>query len=249
MSEARGIREASTPVARGARRCEIIGHRGSPREAPENSLASFERALAHGVDAVELDTHVTADGVAVVHHDPIIGAGEHPRIAGRAIAGLTWAQLDAGRNDDRAPAPRLADVLDLVAGSAVVYVELKGSHIESAVIDCIQASRAECAVHAFDHRAVARARTLRPDLRTGILLDARLVDPVSAMRDAGATDFWQQWKMIDEDLVTAIHEAGGKVIAWTVNDADAAASLIALGIDGLCTDVPGLMMHLTTSGS
>ncbi len=248
MTEAPDPRDRQHPAAAPPTGpAEIIGHRGSPREAPENTLASFERALSRGVDAIELDTHATSDGVVVVHHDPVMGLGEHPAIAGKAITSLSWSQLHAARRDDSSAAPRLADVLDLVGSRAVAYIELKGPHIEELVIACIDDSRSDSAVHAFDHRAVARVRTLKPELRTGILLEARLVDPVAAMREAGATDFWQQWKMIDEDLVTAIHDAGGRVIAWTVNDRDIAASLLAMGVDALCSDLPDIVQRLTST--
>ena len=222
----------------------IIGHRGSPREAPENTIASFERALAHGVDGIELDVHATADGVVVVHHDAVMAPAGSALHAGRAIASLTWRELAAGRGDDMSPAPRLSDVLALIGDRSMAYVEIKGAGIESAVVECIEGARTECAVHAFDHRSVARVRTLAADLRVGILLEARLVDPLSALRDAGATDFWQQWTRIDEDLVAAVHGAGGRVIAWTVNDGGAAAELVRIGVDGICTDVPGEMRRL-----
>ena len=222
---------------------EIIGHRGSPREAPENTIASFERALAHGVDAIELDVHATSDGVVVVHHDAVIAGAPAASDAGRAIASLTWRDIAAG-NEGASAVPRLGDVLALIGDSAIAYVEIKGAGIESAVVECIANGRTQCAVHSFDHRSVARVRTLAPGLRTGILLEARLVDPIAALRDAGATDFWQQWTRIDEDLVAAVHDSGGRVIAWTVNHADVAATLLQMGVDGICTDLPAEMRRL-----
>lgn len=229
-----------------ARTVEVIGHRGSPREAPENTIASFERALGHGVDGIELDVHATSDGTVVVHHDPVFAVTADPSVAGRAIASLTWREIAVSARGAEAPAPKLSDVLELIGDRAVVYVEIKGALIEPAVVECIERSRSECAVHAFDHRSIARVRTLAPGLRAGILLEARLVDPIAALRDAGATDFWQHWTRIDEDLVAAVHGAGGRVIAWTVNDTGAAAELARIGVDGLCTDVPGDMRRLNS---
>jgi glycerophosphoryl diester phosphodiesterase len=52
----------------------IIGHRGAPRDHPENTLAAFLRALELGATGVELDVHVTGDGVVVVHHDFAVAA-------------------------------------------------------------------------------------------------------------------------------------------------------------------------------
>ena len=50
-------------------RPRVFGHRGAMGYAPENTFASFERAVEIGVDAIELDVHLTADGEVVVIHD------------------------------------------------------------------------------------------------------------------------------------------------------------------------------------
>lgn len=62
---------------------KIIGHRGAKGLAPENTLASFKKALEHGVDEIELDVRVTLDNVAVVQHDPTLHdpAGGHLEVA------------------------------------------------------------------------------------------------------------------------------------------------------------------------
>ena len=227
---------------------EIIGHRGAPREARENTLASFDRALALGADGIELDVHGSADGVVFAHHDPIFPADAPAAVAGRAIAELQSSELvDAYHGSDEAP-PRLDAILDLIGVRAVVYVEIKGTGIERAVVDVIVASRTTCAVHAFDHRSVRRVRELAPRMRTGILLEARLIDPGAALGTAGASDYWQRWTMIDCDLVTAVHRAGGRVIAWTVNDVADAEALVAMGVDAICTDLPGVMRRAGGAG-
>jgi glycerophosphoryl diester phosphodiesterase len=64
------------------------------------------------------------------------------------------------------------------------------------------------------------------------------------MRDAGARDLWQQWELIDELLIDRVHEDGGRVIAWTVNGSEVAERLLRWGVDGICTDFPGVMRPL-----
>jgi glycerophosphoryl diester phosphodiesterase len=208
---------------------ELIGHRGAPRERPENTIASFLRAIDLGADAIELDVHATRDGVVVVHHDFLVQE--------RPITDLTAAEVAAIRVSGE-PIPTLADVLDTVGSRATVYVELKGRAIEQRVIAALARSSTAHTVpiHSFDHRAVARARALQPTLTGGILLVSYLVEPERALRAAGARDYWQEWTMIDENLVRTIHAAAGRVIAWTVNDPDQARRLVALGVDGICTD-------------
>lgn len=217
---------------------EIIAHRGTPREHPENSLPGFARALALGADAIELDVHVTADGVPVVHHDAELGTGPH---AGRAIAKLTLAEVQATALAPSVTVPTLAEVCALAAGRATVYVEVKARDAEEAVARTLGDRGPRAPVHSFDHRVSRRVRDLLPTTPVGVLSTSYLVDTVAAMRAANARDLWQHWTMVDAALVRAVHAANGRVIVWTVNDVDAARALVTLGVDGLCTDVPGAM--------
>jgi glycerophosphoryl diester phosphodiesterase len=227
---------------------EIIAHRGASRQRRENTLAAFERAFALGADAIELDVHATADGVVVVHHDPVLGA-DAGALAGRAIASLRAAEVQGGDAAAETRIPSLDEVLSLVNGRATVYVEIKGAGIESRVVDAIARSPgrgARCAVHSFDHRAARRARELSGgvvagEIPAGILLVSRPIDPVAVMRAAGARDLWQHWELLDADLVAAVHGADGRVVAWTVNDPTVARAFATMGVDGICTDVPDLM--------
>ena len=218
---------------------ELIGHRGAPRERPENTLASFLRALDLGADAVELDVHATRDGVVVVHHDFVPhGVSSIAALQGRPIAELTAAEV-ATFHVSGEPIPTLLDVLEAIGGRATVYVEIKGREIEQLVVATIARapSAGSVPLHSFDHRAVARARAIDSAVVSGILLVSYLIEPERELRAAGARDYWQEWSMIDEHLVRAVHAAHGRVIAWTVNEVEAACRLASMGVDGICTDV------------
>src|SRR5437868_4454617 len=124
-------------------RIERVAHRGSPRQALENTLPSFAAALANGADAIELDVHVSADGVVVVHHDPAA--------KGKEIARSTWSVLSALDLGNGARIPKLVDVLRLVGARATVYIELKGVGVERAAMTVARAEGLRYAVHSFDH--------------------------------------------------------------------------------------------------
>jgi glycerophosphoryl diester phosphodiesterase len=215
----------------------LIAHRGAPREQPENTLPSFARALELGADGIELDVHVTRDGVVVVHHDPVPRATtSQRRLVRRPIVELTYDEVQTFSVAPGIGIPTLADVLALVGQRAVVYVELKGVGVERSAIDVIHRSGARCAVHSFDHAAVARARTIDPDLRRGVLFSRRPPDPAAAMTAVGAADAWPEWPLVDPAFVESVKSIGGSVIAWTVNDLGAIHHLSSLGVDGICTD-------------
>lgn len=217
---------------------EIIAHRGASRERRENTLPAFRRALELGADAIELDVHATRDGVVVVRHDPTVADA-----ASRPIAAASLAELRTltGTFDDPAYVPTLAEVITLVAGRARIYVEVKAQEITRQVLDVIAGLDDRVALHAFDHRIAREAGQLRRSLATGILSSSYVLDPAAALRAAGARDYWQHASLIDQALVDAVHDAGGRVVAWTVNAPDQARELATLGVDGLCSDVPDII--------
>ncbi len=215
-------------------RPRILGHRGASGHAWENSLAAFREALRLGADGVELDVHVTADGALVVHHDPEIpGVGP---IASARLQEVRKARLPNGE-----AIPTLAEALDVLEGKEV-WVEVKAlpETADAALLTALGGSPtpAGCAVHSFDHRIVARLGKAFPGLRRGVLSASYPLDPAGPMAAAGASALWQQWPLIDAELVAAVHRRGGEVIAWTVNDSGAARRLAALGVDALCGNYP-----------
>jgi glycerophosphoryl diester phosphodiesterase len=143
--------------------------------------------------------------------------------------------------------PSLEQVLARMKDRATVYVEIKGHGAEQAAIEVIRRSGARCAVHSFDHDAIVRSARIAPQLRFGILFDEYPANVVQTMRDTSALDVWPQWELIDERLVRAVHYAGGRVIAWTVNSPADAMKLIALGVDGLCGDDVRILPRVVTT--
>lgn len=212
----------------------MIAHRGASGYAFENSPAAFREAVARGVDGVELDVHATADGGIVVHHDPVLTGG-------RPLDSVTLAEATSTVLPNGEPVPTLAQALELI-GDRDVWVEVKALPpvFDARLLAILDAGPypARYAVHSFDHRITARLGRLRPKLALGALLVARVMDPVAVLRASGATTLWQDWTMIDQALVDAVHAAGGRVIAWTVNDPAARAVLAHMGVDGLCGNFP-----------
>src|SRR5262245_3514397 len=89
----------------------VLGHRGAPRAAPENTLRAFQLAMELGADGVELDVQPSADGVPVVLHDDTLdrttdGSGD--------VATLPWARIAEARADGE-PVPRLEQVVEWAA--------------------------------------------------------------------------------------------------------------------------------------
>jgi glycerophosphoryl diester phosphodiesterase len=217
----------STPLA--------ISHRGLTAAAPENTIPAFLAALEAGAAGIELDVHGSADDVLFVHHDAAVGTQDgmlpFARLDSKDIAKLTL--------DGQVKIPTLDETLAEIGSRALVFIEIKASGIESAVARCLRRHMDNIdrySVHAFDHRIVKRVLELIPSVRTGALQVSYLLDTVGALRKAGATDLWQHADFIDASLVTDVHAAGGRVVAWTPNGESQWTSLAAMGVDAVCTD-------------
>jgi glycerophosphoryl diester phosphodiesterase len=197
-----------------------IGHRGAMGHAPENTVASFEMAIALGCDEVETDVWLAADGRLLISHDPP-GDG----------ASLT---LDA--------------VLDLCRGRVGVNVELKADRDESRAADTGRrvarrlAERADpdAYLSSFWWPALAAARDAAPAVRRAFLFSdspdrAALI--ASAVR-GGLWALHPNRAYVTRELVDAAHAVGLRLNVWTVNDQDEISVFAALGVDGIMSNWP-----------
>src|SRR5574341_626902 len=126
----------------------ITSHAACKGHAPENTLVGVRAALALGADAIEIDLHLTRDGVPVLIHDATVdrttdGSGE--------IASLTLRQarrLDAGGGER---IPTLREVIETVADRALLVLEVKAGRIEEEVLAVVRRAKALefCVVHSF----------------------------------------------------------------------------------------------------
>ncbi len=220
-----------------------IAHRGASAYQPENTIAAFRAAVAFGAHGIELDVHGSADGVVVVHHDPVID--------GVAIGDVSYDELTLRmRAAKKDIPPTLPAALDAIGPSAIVYIEIKSlrSDHDDALFRVVADAPDpdNCEVHAFDHRIVRRLRLACPDLRGGVLSASYPVNPIEQMNDALADTLWQQDALIDAALVDQIHTADKSIIAWTVDDEDRMRELQTMGVDGVCSNKPDVACRVLT---
>ena len=212
----------------------VVAHRGASAREVENSLAAFRAAAQLGADAVELDVHATADGTLVVHHDEAV--------AGRRIPQLTAKQVAELRLSNDEPIPTLDHVLEAIGPRLQVFVEVKSlpPRFDDRLLDALRRgpNPDAYAVHAFDHRIVRRLGARSPALRRGVLSASYPVRPLVPLEDAGATVLWQERSLVDRPLVDTLHGAAMQLMVWTVDDPADMAQLLALGVDGICTNRP-----------
>jgi glycerophosphoryl diester phosphodiesterase len=235
----------------------VVAHRGGAAEAPENTLAAVRRALAVGVDAVEVDVRLTADGVPVCLHDATLDrttTGRGPLAAQPAAA---VARLDATARWSGAPRyppeppPPLAAVLAAIAGRADLFVELKPQDDPAAMARLVHAVWRALAAHeafawatalSFDWAALVALRRLAPALPTQALVAGPL-RPADAARVAalGIDSVGLPASGCDAATMAAARRAGLPVNAWGAEERATWERLRALGVAALTTDRPAAL--------
>lgn len=231
------------------RRPLLIAHRGLPGVAPENSLPSFEAALRHAPDVVELDYHQSADDVPIVLHDETLDrttdavrvfGGEKIAVAEKSAAAL--AQLDSGSWFDPKFAglklPTLAEAIDLVCPRACLMIERKGG-CAPVLVELLRCKRVaeRVIVQAFEWDFIADCRRRDPGLVTGLLGEGAITDEkLAEARRIGSPVLGWKAKDLDAAALARAHDAGLLVWAWTVNDEDLARRLVSQSLDGLITN-------------
>jgi glycerophosphoryl diester phosphodiesterase len=228
----------------------FIAHRGASVETPENTLAAFRRALALGVDGIELDVQVTRDGVSMVFHDATL-----VRLTGRRgrIAQFTRRELDAFRVRGEA-IPALAEVLALTRDRCVVQVELKRGTPVAPVVETIRRARAGAAVilASFERELVAEARARAPHLPRMLINEgggrgrptpqARVQGLASVLAALGAAGVSVDHQAIPSaKFIAALKCRGFCVWCWTVNHPRAMLRLARWGADAILSDDPALL--------
>ena len=207
----------------------VLGHRGARASStvPENTLTSFELCLQHGCDGFEFDVRQSADGHAVVCHDPVVRGMEIARTRA-AILGL----------------PTLDEVLRAFCARVFLDIELKVSGLESETIRLLREHPPQkgYVVSSFLPQVLVAARGFDATVPLGFICDK-----------AAELELWDrlqvewiipQLRLVDEGLIGQIHFAGKQAMVWTVNGADEIRKLTQYGVDAIVSDETELAMHL-----
>ncbi|MFF7202831.1 glycerophosphodiester phosphodiesterase [Streptomyces sp. NPDC008141] len=212
-----------------------IGHRGVMGVEPENTLRSFVRAERAGMDAIELDLHLSKDGALVVMHDADVDRttdGKGP-VADKTLAELR--ELDAGQGErvpvfeevlDAVHAPLQAEIKDIAAARALAEVMRKRDLVHRVTVS------------SFHDDAVAEIASLVPGVRTVLIASRWGADIVDRAKAVGAGALALNVRRLTLETVEHAHGEALQVIGWVVNTQDQLRLVRALELDGATTDFP-----------
>jgi glycerophosphoryl diester phosphodiesterase len=227
----------------------LVGHRGFPRAARENTVPSFEAALESGCDGVELDVRLTRDGILVVHHDE---RAIHEK-GSLLVEESDWESLRGERfraGSEEYGIPRLDAVLRAISGRCLLNVEVKPPAKErtlalaaavSAALDRVR-PRESVLVSSFDVELLGVLRRQEKALLLGFLFsslrdfnhleESEVADSLAAIHP--------RHDLVDEGLMGRARDRGLDVHAWTVDDPQEVRRVVGLGVTSVITNRPDL---------
>ncbi len=263
------LHRPSIPPITKIRRPLCIAHRGASARAPENTLAAIAQAITLGVDAIEIDIHLSADGVPVVIHDDTVDRTTDGRGAVGSMTLPELRRLDAGSwfgprfRGERIPT--LEEVFDLARGRCGLDIEIKGTETAGprrgasgrrraraddaparAVARALQRSPFDdfLVVSSFSRQVLLASRPLLPGRRLGFLVSRSVRGLRHLHLQIGLFALHPHARLASPRRVESAHRLGLAVIFWTVNDARLMRRLVAMGGDGLMSDDPALFRTL-----
>jgi glycerophosphoryl diester phosphodiesterase len=244
----------------------LYAHRGASAECPENTLPAFQRAVDLGVDALEMDVHVTRDGHLVVVHDETCARTTGARLAWGDLELADAQRLDAGWGfiapDGSRPfaghgigVPTFEEVL-VTYPDVHVNVDIKGDRAVELMLDLVKRLGAEERVTL----ASFQLRTLVDVRRRGYAGETSLSQSEVASLLALPGVVWRQLPWTGDaaqvptkqgplrfdraPFIAKCHSLGLRVDYWVVDDRAEAARLLELGADGIMTNDPAAIAPL-----
>lgn len=232
-----------------------VAHRGASGLYPENTRLAFERAIALGVDVIELDVHLTRDGELAVIHDDHLDRTTNGIGHVRDHTAAQLRQLDAGQGE---PVPLLGEVFQLAGAAGVrLCVEAKGEdetetiNIAEAIVSALQAAdwTGRVILTSFVAPALARARALNPLLaamldpspQDGSLSPRALCEQTLA---CGANSLSYDFNFVTAAVAAECRLAGLALWPWAPNEPDDLRRMLALGVPGIETDRPDVLNRI-----
>jgi glycerophosphoryl diester phosphodiesterase len=230
----------------------IFAHRGACAHAPENTIASFELAVLHQADAIELDVKLSRDGQAMVIHDPTVDRTTDGKGKVNALSLKELKGLDAGARFNSKFAgekiPTLDEVFEHVGKKVLVNVEL--TNYSSPRDNLIETVSQVVIRHNMQYRVLFSSfspgnlmmiKKLLPDTPVALLClpgIAGIFSRSSLLKKVSPTIIHPNLSDVNDHLIKREHDGGRRVHVWTVNSEKDILRMLTLRVDGIFTDDP-----------
>ncbi|WP_026708239.1 glycerophosphodiester phosphodiesterase [Flavobacterium frigidarium] len=219
-----------------------IGHRGAKGYEPENTLIGFEKALALGVDQIELDIHLSADGEIMVIHDETI---DRTTNGSGCVNSLTCTELQQFRIKEQQHIPTLIEVLNLIDRKCSVNIEIKSTNLADKLVTVLEQfitkkhwKFSQFIVSSFEWDTLEKVRSLNPEISIGVLTDTNIEDALAFAKKIRAQAINPDFQLLSKYNVSAMQQAGFQVFPWTVNEIEDIKKIQSYKVDGIISDFP-----------
>lgn len=229
--------------------CVVLAHRGASAYAPENTLASFYKAIELGAKGIETDLQKTKDGVIFLFHDNILDKKSDKK---GAVVDYTWAELqeaDVGSwFSPRYKGERLITFEQFLIffgrRDLLFVIELKSLFIESEVREIIRLIdeydvRKKATITSFVFGNLKTTRDVDKNIRIGYVLNKKIDnDVIRQLESIYGRQVCPRAELITPDQVKLAHHHGIEVNAWSIQNVEIMNNMITLGVDGIIIDFP-----------
>ena len=230
----------------------IVAHRGFSGQYPENTLIAFIKAIELGVEIIEFDVHMTADGQLVVIHDETLdrttnGTGRVSDLALTEIVTLnagSWFSADFSEQR----VPTLAETLNLIAGRTRLNIQLKCTEIDreplarEVIRELTSHGALQYAYISSEQATIEFTLTLGTAVQTCNLSPYPTETYISRSRALGCRILQPRNQQVTEEFVKDAHLHRMEVNPFYANEAVEMRRLIACGVDGILTDYPNRLL-------
>jgi len=234
----------------------IIGHRGACGYAPENTIASFNKAFSLGCRFIEFDVMCSSDGEPFIFHDDNLkrttnGKGELGLVDSNYLAGLD-AGLWFSRDFKNEKIPHFKEALKWLSFSGVqANIEIKpypGAEEQTAVVVLSHIhrywpqSKSLPLVSSFSWEVLVLCRSIAPEMPLGLLLHEWDDDWLRKAKQLDCSSIHLNRKLMTAERVKEVKDQGYLVCVYTINRKRLAKKLFDWGVDAIFTDYPDLLI-------
>lgn len=219
---------------------QAVAHRGYPKKYPENTLSSFLAAVELGFTHLELDVHLSKDGIPVVIHDHTIDRMTNG--SGRVVE-YTAEELRSFQMEHDEHIPTLKEVLHALQGKIQLNIELKQMggcypELEERVLDVITGAGMldEVVITSFDFDALEKVRGLSEDVRIGLITFSCSKAILKWSQEVKAAFLSMHYGFVTNHYIQQCEQQGIQLMAWTINEASIMKTFIDYPSVWVCTD-------------
>ena len=217
-----------------------IAHRGASAYKPENTLASFQKAIDLNVDMIEFDIRLSKDKKIVVIHDETVDRTTNGR---GKVRNKDLEQLKLLNAGDGESIPTLEEVLTLIGGRCLINIEIAERGIAKRLVEALQPFYYmwdSIVISSFSFKELKIFYYYMPTMKVSYLSEGLTVRNMKEISQLPIYSLNLSKDLLKEDLVEWLHSMGFKVFAFTVNTEEELKQMRNLNVDGIFTDSPDI---------